>query len=196
MFVCLSCWSFGWFETRKQTRLDGKLLPHPASHNFTAIHPDHFNETRGWEEQQAVLILQVLPSGPQEVLHGAPSAFPVFVQYMPANYGGQDYNELTWHMVKMVDLKHFKEAIILYNLHSPFLKEMLSNWFMQHRVITLDWKELYHKLDSCYSGCHGGNMKHKIEQYVLVREIDVTEDYLLVKGVILAFKNKSDLLMA
>lgn len=42
----------------------------------------------------------------------------------------------------MLDLKHFKEAIALYGLHSPIFKEMLSNGTMQHRVIPQDWKGL------------------------------------------------------
>lgn len=41
--------------------------------------------------------------------------------------------ELTQHPVEMLDLKHFKEAIVLYFLHSPFMREMLSNRAMQHR---------------------------------------------------------------
>lgn len=42
----------------------------------------------------------------------------------------------------MLDLKHFKEAILLYVLHSPFIKEMLNNWAIQHRAIPQDWKGL------------------------------------------------------
>lgn len=60
-----------------------------------------------------------------------PSAFPVFVQHMPANNGGQDY---------LSDLKHFKEAVVLHGLHSFFVKEMLNNWAVQHRVIPQGWK--------------------------------------------------------
>lgn len=52
------------------------------------------------------------------------------------------YNELTWSPIEMLELKHFKEAVLLYGLHSSFVKEMLSNWDMQHRVIPKDWKGL------------------------------------------------------
>jgi hypothetical protein len=61
---------------------------------------------------------------------------------MPANNSGHAYNELIWHPIKMLDLKHLKEAIMLYGLHSPFVKEMLSNWAMQHGVILQDLKGL------------------------------------------------------
>ena len=60
---------------------------------------------------------------------------------MPANNSGHAYNELIWHPIKMLDLKHLKEAIMLYGLHSPFVKEILNNWAMQHRVIPQDWME-------------------------------------------------------
>ena len=61
---------------------------------------------------------------------------------MPANNSGHAYNELIWHPIKMLDLKHLKEAIMLYGLHSPFVKEMLSNWAMQHKIIPRVWEEL------------------------------------------------------
>jgi hypothetical protein len=41
------------------------------------------------------------------------SPFSVFVQHMPDNES-PDYNELTQHSIGMLDLKHLKEAIILY----------------------------------------------------------------------------------
>jgi hypothetical protein len=72
----------------------------------------------------------------------ATSAFCVFVQHIPATYGGLAYNVLTLLPIEMIDLKHCKEPIVLYSLHFPFLKEMLSIWATQHRIITLDWKGL------------------------------------------------------
>lgn len=54
---------------------------------------------------------------------------------MPAEDGGHAYNELTWCPIEMLVLKHFKEAVDLYSLHSSFLKEMLSNRAMWYRVI-------------------------------------------------------------
>jgi hypothetical protein len=57
------------------------------------------------------------------------------VQHKPTNDAGSAYNELTWHPTEMLELKHFKEAMVLYSLHSPLLKEMLNTWAMQNRVI-------------------------------------------------------------
>ena len=42
----------------------------------------------------------------------------------------------------MLDLKHFKEAVILYGLHSPFVKEMLNDLATQHSFIPQDGKGL------------------------------------------------------
>jgi hypothetical protein len=33
------------------------------------------------------------------------------MQHMPANRGGQAYNELTWRPIQILFLKHFKEAM-------------------------------------------------------------------------------------
>ena len=55
--------------------------------------------------------------------------------HMPANNGGHVYNELTWRPIEMLDLKYFKEPVVLYGLHSPFVKERLNNWAMHHRVV-------------------------------------------------------------
>jgi hypothetical protein len=48
---------------------------------------------------------------------------------MPAS-DGNAYNELTLCPIEMLDLKHFKIAVVLYGLHSPFINEMLSNLAM------------------------------------------------------------------
>lgn len=116
-------------EKGKQNRLEDKLPPRPAPHTFTARHPEHLRETRGQEEQEMVQgrWVRVQPSAPPEDWSGATqaaSAFPIFVQHMPANDGGHAYNELTCRPTEM----HFKEAVVLYELLSPFIKEMLSTW--------------------------------------------------------------------
>jgi hypothetical protein len=61
---------------------------------------------------------------------------------MPANDGGQAYNELTWRPIQILDLKHFKEAMVLHDLHSSFVKEMLNNRAIRHSVIPQDCKGL------------------------------------------------------
>lgn len=115
---------------------------HPALlHSFTARCPELPLETRGWEEQETVQgqWVKAQPSALPDDLSGAtqaPSAFPILVQHMPANDGGQ--NELTWCPTEM----HFKEAVVFYGLRSPFVKVMLNNWATQHRVIPQDWKGL------------------------------------------------------
>jgi len=58
-----------------------------------------------------------------------------------APYAAKDGgHELIWHPIEMLDLKHFKEVILLYGLHSAFVKEMLSNGTVQHRVTHQDMK--------------------------------------------------------
>ena len=42
----------------------------------------------------------------------------------------------------MVDLREFKKAIVLYSMHSPFVKKMLSSWSLSHRLLPKDWIEL------------------------------------------------------
>ena len=64
------------------------------------------------------------------------------MQHTPAYNSDHAYNELTLCPIEMLDLKHFKIAVVLYGLHSPFVKEMLSNWAMQHGVILQDLKGL------------------------------------------------------
>jgi hypothetical protein len=87
----------------------------------------------------------------------ASSSFLVFVQDMPAKVGGHVYNDVTWHLLEMLDLKHFKEAIVLFDLYCPFTR---CNQVMQHTVIPKDSKGLvYWKLVDNYNGCHSGGMK-------------------------------------
>lgn len=42
----------------------------------------------------------------------------------------------------MLDLKTFKEAIVSYVLHSPFVRKMLNSWATQSRIIPKDWTDL------------------------------------------------------
>lgn len=124
-------------ESGKQTRVEGKWPPQPAPRTFIAGGQEHPCEIRDLEEQEMTQVKwdSVCWSVPPEDLRGithASSAFPVFAQHMPAN---DAYNEMTWHPIEMLDLAHLKEAIVLYGLHSPFVKEMLNDRAMQHRVI-------------------------------------------------------------
>ena len=56
------------------------------------------------------------------------------MQHMPPTDGGFTY-ELTLSLIEMLGLKYFEEAIVLYGLHSPFVKEMLNSCAMQSTVI-------------------------------------------------------------
>lgn len=42
----------------------------------------------------------------------------------------------------MLDLKRFKEAVVWYDMNSPFVKQMLNSWATQNRFILQDWKDL------------------------------------------------------
>lgn len=61
---------------------------------------------------------------------------------MPANDIGHEYDEITWSPREMSNLKHFKESVVSYSMHSPFVKQILSNWVTPDRIIPEDWKRL------------------------------------------------------
>ena len=42
----------------------------------------------------------------------------------------------------MLDLMRFKETIVSYGMHLPFVKEMLNLWSVCNRIIPEDWIEL------------------------------------------------------
>ena len=46
--------------------------------------------------------------------------------------------EVNWETTEMFDLKTIKEAIVLYGMHSPFVKQMLKSWAPQKRIIPKD----------------------------------------------------------
>jgi hypothetical protein len=72
----------------------------------------------------------------------SPSAFPVVIQHKPANGVQPGYDETGWHPTEMIALRHFKEAMISYMMHSPYVKQILNNWATQSRIIPQDWKGL------------------------------------------------------
>ena len=49
---------------------------------------------------------------------------------------------ITCHPIEMIDLRHFKESVISYVMHSPYVKDRLSNQAIQNRIIPQDWKVL------------------------------------------------------
>ena len=42
----------------------------------------------------------------------------------------------------MLHLKRFKEAVVSYDIHSHFGKQMLNLWSLCHRIISKDYTEL------------------------------------------------------
>jgi hypothetical protein len=56
------------------------------------------------------------------------SAYPIVIQHMPANGVEQGYKEeIDWCPTEMIDLRWFKEAMISYRTHSPYVKQILNN---------------------------------------------------------------------
>jgi hypothetical protein len=41
---------------------------------------------------------------------------------MPANGVNHDFDKVMWHPIEMRDLRHFREVIISYGIHSPYVK--------------------------------------------------------------------------
>jgi hypothetical protein len=60
----------------------------------------------------------------------------------PDDRNPQDYQEFGWHPIEVLDLKKFKETVITYGLHSPYVRKILNNWTTQNHVIPKDWKDL------------------------------------------------------
>ena len=54
----------------------------------------------------------------------------------------QGYDETGWHPIERKYLRYFKEAMISYGVHSPYVKQILNNWATQNRIILQDWKEV------------------------------------------------------
>ena len=89
--------------------------------------------------------------------------------------------------------------LILYSLPSPFVKQMLSTWAMQNRVIPQDWKGLVsavleagQQLQWLSWWMHKAT---KIGQQNIAREINIQKTNYLVKSIMLMYKNKSNLMM-
>lgn len=56
-----------------------------------------------------------------------PSAFPAVIQHMPPNDVEQGYDEIQWCPIEMIKLRWFKEAMVSYVRHSPYVKQILNN---------------------------------------------------------------------
>ena len=78
------------------------------------------------------------PTAPPKLEEGqpgvmrSPSAFPVVIQQMSADSVEQGYDEIRWYPIEFIDLRHFKEAMISYEMHLPYVKQILSNLATQY----------------------------------------------------------------
>ena len=100
----------------------------------------------------------------------------------------------------MLDLKHLKESLVLYSLHSPFVKEMLNTLTTKNRVIPQDWKGLVsavleagQQLQWLSWWMHKAT---KIGQQNIAREINIQKTNYLVKSIMLIYQNESNLMVA
>lgn len=68
----------------------------------------------------------------------------MIVKHMPANGAGYNH-KITWRPIEMIDLRHFKESVISYVMHSPYVKD---------KVTKLSKIELFPRIgrDWCYTG--------------------------------------------
>lgn len=71
----------------------------------------------------------------------SPSAFTVVIHHMPANSVEQSYDEVGSHPIKMINIRHFKEALTSYGMCLPYVKHTLNNWVTQNRITPQHWKE-------------------------------------------------------
>jgi hypothetical protein len=61
---------------------------------------------------------------------------------MHANGADHDYDETGWCPIEMIGLKNFKEPVASHTVHLPYVKQILSNWATQNKIILQDWKEV------------------------------------------------------
>lgn len=127
-------------ESRKQTRLEGELPTMPCSTHFHCQMPraPRWDMGPGRAGGRTNVLYWGFAVGLHRHLQPPQSFCSIclwMVVFLPTN-------ELTWYLTEMLALKHVKEAMVLYGLHSPFVKEMLNNWATQHGVIPQDWKGL------------------------------------------------------
>jgi hypothetical protein len=40
----------------------------------------------------------------------------------------QGYDEIGWYPIEMIDLRHFKDVVISYEMHLPCVTQILNTW--------------------------------------------------------------------
>ena len=69
--------------------------------------------------------------------------YPVTIQDLPSDDRHPvGYEEIKQNPIEIIDLRRFKEEIISYGMHAPYVKQILNSWATQNRVILQDWKDL------------------------------------------------------
>ena len=100
---------------------------------------------------------------------------------MVANVVEQGYDKIGWHPTEMIDLRHFKEVLISYRMHLPYMKQILNNQVAQNRIIFQDWKGLVTAvLQSAVAMVKEKTLN--IEQQNRAREMNIVKDKLLDEG--------------
>ena len=65
--------------------------------------------------------------------------------------------------MERLGLRRFKEAIVLYGMHSTFVQQMLNSWSTSNKTVPQDWKDLvtiaYWNLVHSYSGTRGKKLR-------------------------------------
>lgn len=51
-------------------------------------------------------------------------------------------NKIKWSPLEISDFKRFKEVVVLYDIHSPYAKQMSNSWATQIRIFLQHLKEL------------------------------------------------------
>jgi hypothetical protein len=69
-------------------------------------------------------------------------SFSSIVQHIPDKGMEQGNDKIGWASVEMIDPGYFKEAMLLYAIYSPYVKQILNNWATQNKIIPQDCKRL------------------------------------------------------
>ena len=57
---------------------------------------------------------------------------------MPAKRVEQGHGGIGWYPIERTDVRPFKESIISYGMHLPYVKQILNNWATQNGIIPQD----------------------------------------------------------
>ncbi|XP_035296233.1 endogenous retrovirus group K member 113 Gag polyprotein-like [Cricetulus griseus] len=76
---------------------------------------------------------------PKAVTH-TPLVYPAMVvDKQSSKKHSQGQTAYTWQPTQLKDLRHIKESVVSYGLHSPYVKQLLHSWATFNRVTPADW---------------------------------------------------------